>query len=179
MNEISRTRILLSIGVAALLLVAGCGGDDDEGDGGNGGDEAAETQPQTTPEEETETAPAPEEDGGAAGGDAAAVEQTVRDYIDGVVEGDEAKVCDQFTDQAQSELEVLGGCEEFFAEFLQIVSEDQKEELRSADPEVEVNGNRATATIPSLEGDGDETLRLQKVDGEWKFAENEAAGEGP
>ena len=159
--------LLAVIAAALVLAVSGCGGDDDDdGGGGNGGDEAAETQP------ETGTTPAPEEEDGAAGGDAAAAEQTVRDYIDGVVEGDAGKVCDLFTDETREELEALGGCEEFFGEFLQVVSDEQKEELRSADPEVEVDGNRATATIPSLEGDGEETITLQKVDGEWKFAEN-------
>jgi hypothetical protein len=169
---------LLALAAVALVLVlAGCGGDDDDdgGGGGNGGDEAAETQPETG----TTTTPAPDEEGETGGGDAAAAEQTIRDYLDGVAEGDAGKVCDQFTDEAKSELEVLGGCEEFFAEFLQVISEEQKEELRSADPEVEVNGDRATATVPSLEGDGEETITLQKVGGEWKFAENEAPGEGP
>jgi ketosteroid isomerase-like protein len=168
--------LLAVVAAAFVLALAGCGGDDDDdGGGGNGGDEAAETQPETG----TTTTPAPGEEGETAGGDAAAAEQVIRDYLDGVADGDAAKVCDQFTDEALRELEVLGGCEEFFGEFLQIVSEEQKEELRSADPEVEVDGDRATATIPSLEGDGEEEITLQKVDGEWKFAENEAPGEGP
>ena len=182
MNELSRTRIahLLVVVAAALLLVlAGCGGDDDDdGGGGDGGDEAAETQPQTTPETETTTTPAPEEEGETGGGDAAAAEQTVRDYIDAAVAGDGGKACDQFTAEGREQLDAIGGCEEFFDEILQILSEEQKEQLRSADPEVEVNGDRATAKIPSLEGGGEETINLRKEGGEWKISDTEAAGEG-
>jgi hypothetical protein len=168
-----RTRILLLLAIAAALVptAAGCGGDDDDGESG-GGDEAAETQPQTTPE--TDTGTTPTDEGGDTGGGDAAAEETVRAYIDGVVEGDGAKVCDQFTAAEREEAETFGGeggCAELFDELLQIVSEEQKDRIRDADPAVDVSGDRGTAAVPSLEGDGEDTIRLRKEGGEWRIAD--------
>jgi hypothetical protein len=183
MNDTHRIRLthLLAIVAAVLLLVlAGCGGDDDNGDGnGDGGDEAAETQ-DNQDNQDTETTPPADDQGDTGGGDAEAAEQTVRDYIDGIVSGDGGKVCDQFTSAGREELDEIGGCEELFDGLLTALSDEQKDEIRQADPEVEVNGDRATATVPSIEGDGEETINLSKEGGEWKISDIESeAGEGP
>jgi hypothetical protein len=168
----TRITLLLALLAAALLLaVAGCGGDDD-GNGGDGGDEAAESQDQGGDDTGTGAEEPPGDEGAAPSGDAAAAEQTLRDYIDGVVEGDGEKVCDQFTDEVRERLDQSGeqGCAELFDGLLGILSEEQKDELRGIDPEVEVNGDRATATVPSIEGGGQETVNLIKEGDEWKIS---------
>jgi hypothetical protein len=158
-NRISRSlRLLALLATAAVLAVAGCGEDDDDGDGGGGGgDQAAETTPETT------AAP------GDAGGEASGPEQTVRNYLDGLGEGDGEKVCDQFTAEGRQEFDQIGGCADFFSGILSQLTEVQRNELRELDAEVEVDGERATARVPKLEGGGEETLNLAKEDGQWKI----------
>jgi hypothetical protein len=183
-NDLLHTRtiqLLAAVAATLLLVLAGCGGDDDDDGGGDGGDEAAETQPQTTPETGTTTTPAPDEEA-QTGGDAAAAEQTVREYIDALAAADGAKVCDLLSASEREEADTFAGdegCAGFFDEFLQIVSVEQRNELRAADPEVEVDGNRGTAKLPSLEGDGEDTVHLRKEGGEWKIGETDSPGEGP
>jgi hypothetical protein len=174
------TLVLALLAAALVLALAGCGGDDDGDGGADGGDEAAESQDQGDDSGAGEQQP--DDQGDAPSGDAAAAEQTLRDYIDGVVEGDGAKVCDQFTDEVRERLEQSGeqGCAELFDGLLGIISEEQKDELRDIDPEVEVNGDRATATVPSIEGGGQETVNLIKEGDEWKIATlADESGGGP
>ena len=174
MNDPPRIRtihVLALIATALVLALAGCGGDDDGGDEGGGG-EAAETQQETTPGTDTGAAPAPE-------GDEAAVEETVRGYANALAEGDGEQVCSHFTAAGRRELDEIGGCADFFSGILSQLSEEQRSELREIDPTAEVNGDRATATVPSLEGEGEDTVNLRKEGGEWKIADTESPAEGP
>jgi hypothetical protein len=93
----------------------------------------------------------------------------VRQYAEAIADGDEGKVCDTLSKDSKNGFDrAKTTCEDAYKNFGRFLSGKQKDELKNVDPEVKVNGDRATAKVaePPLEG----ALRLKREDGEWKIS---------
>jgi hypothetical protein len=107
---------------------------------------------------------------GPFGSDEDDVKDVVKDYAEGIADGDGGKVCDTLTEESKKSFEDVGAkCDETFSSFGGFFNEEQKDKLKDVDPEVEINGDNATAKLNALEGTGSDELKLKKEDGDWKI----------
>jgi Putative lumazine-binding len=107
---------------------------------------------------------------GPFGSDEDDVKDVVQDYTEGVAEGDGGKVCDTLAEDSRKQFEQAGTkCEDAFKSFGAFLNEDQKDKLKDVDPEVDVEGDNATAKVDELEGTGSTEVKLKKEDGDWKI----------
>jgi hypothetical protein len=93
----------------------------------------------------------------------------VKAYITAIADGDAKKACDSLTEDSKKRFgKARTKCEDAFENFGGSLSREQKDRLKSVDPEVKVQGNSATTTVdaPPFEGE----IRLEKAGDEWKVA---------
>ena len=107
---------------------------------------------------------------GPFGSDEDDVKDVVKDYAEGIADGDGGKVCDTLTEESKNQFEEVGAkCDETFSSFGGFLNDEQKDKLKDVDPEVEIDGDNATAKVDALEGTGTDELKLKKEDGDWKI----------
>jgi hypothetical protein len=107
---------------------------------------------------------------GPFGSDEDDVEQVIKDYSEGIADGDGKKACDTLSEDSKKRFEEAGAkCEDTFESFGAFLNEDQKNELKDVDPDVEIDGDEATAKVQALEGTGSDEVKLKKEDGDWKI----------
>ena len=107
---------------------------------------------------------------GPFGSDEDDAKQVVKDYATGIAEGDGKKVCDTLAEDSKSDFEAAGtNCEDTFKSFGTFLTDDQKDELKDIDPEVEIDGDTATANVDELGTTGTDEVKLKKEDGDWKI----------
>ncbi len=109
---------------------------------------------------------------GPFGSDEDDVKDVVKDYAAGVADGDGKKVCDTLAEDSKKQFEEVGAkCDETFSSFGGFLNDEQKDKLKDVDPDVEIDGDNATAKVDALEGTGTDELKLKKEDGDWKIDE--------
>jgi hypothetical protein len=107
---------------------------------------------------------------GPFGSDEDDVKDVVKDYMEGVAEGDGKKVCDTLAEDSRKQFEQAGTkCEDTFKSFGAFLNDEQKEQLKDDDPEVEIDGDNATADVDALGNTGSTKVKLKKEDGDWKI----------
>jgi hypothetical protein len=93
----------------------------------------------------------------------------VKEYVQAIAEGDEKKVCDTLAENTRKQFdESKIKCEDAYKNFGKALKTEQKDKLKDLDPEVKVDGDKATTKVdePPFEGE----LRLKKEDDEWKVS---------
>jgi hypothetical protein len=107
---------------------------------------------------------------GCGGSDEDDVKEVVQDYTEGVADGDGGKVCNTLSDESKDRFQQAGAkCEDVFKSFGAFLNDEQKDKLKDIDPDVEVDGDNATAKVDELEGTGSTEVKLKKEDGDWKI----------
>ena len=107
---------------------------------------------------------------GPFGSDEDDVKEVVQDYAEGVADGDGKKVCDTLAEDSKKQFEEAGTkCEDTFESFGAFLNEEQKDKLKDVDPDVEIDGDNATAKVDELQGTGSTEVKLKKEDGDWKI----------
>jgi hypothetical protein len=107
---------------------------------------------------------------GPFGSDEDDVKDVVRDYTEGVAEGDGKKVCDTLAEDSRKQFEQAGTkCEDAFKSFGAFLNDEQKDKLKDIDPDVEIDGDNATAKVDELGSTGSNEVKLKKEDGDWKI----------
>jgi hypothetical protein len=92
-----------------------------------------------------------------------------KDYAAAIADGDEKKICDTLSADSKKQLERGDDtCEEAFKNFGGVLDDEQKEQLRDLDPDVEVDGDSATAQVDERPLEGE--VRLKKEGGDWKVS---------
>ena len=143
---------------ACCLALSACGGDDD----GGGGDSKSN---------------------GGGGGSASVskedVFQGLEDYGDAVKANDPVAACDKLTAEAQQEAaQTFPGtddCEDAHRRAFAALGPDNRARLAEqlggvTNYEAKVSGNNATLTFPGRAGA--KPLKMRRVDGDWKVAQN-------
>jgi hypothetical protein len=101
--------------------------------------------------------------------DADSAREAVKDYAAAVADGDERRACAMLARAARQQFErSKSSCEAAYRGFGRALNKRQREELREIEPEVTVNGDRATTRIDAAPFEG--KLRLRKENGEWKVS---------
>jgi hypothetical protein len=107
---------------------------------------------------------------GPFGSDEDDVKDVVKDYAEGVADGDGKKVCDTLAEESRKQFEQAGTkCEDAFKSFGAFLNDEQKDKLKDVDPDVEVDGDNATAKVDELGSTGSNEVKLKKEDGDWKI----------
>jgi hypothetical protein len=107
---------------------------------------------------------------GPFGSDEDDVKEVVQEYFEGFAEGDGGKVCGTLAEDTRKQFDQAGSkCEDVFKTSGAFISEEQKDRLKDVDPEVEVEGDNATAKVDDLQGAGPPEFKLKKEDGDWKI----------
>ena len=107
---------------------------------------------------------------GPFGSDEDDVKDVVKDYAAGLADGDGKKVCDTLAEDSKKQFEEAGTkCEDTFKSFGAFLNEEQKDKLKDVDPDVEIDGDNATAKVDELQGTGSTEVKLKKEDGDWKI----------
>jgi hypothetical protein len=109
--------------------------------------------------------------GSGCGGDSAEEDarNVVKEYAEAIANGDEQKACKTLSAASRERFKrTKTTCPEAYKNFGRFLKEKQKEQLEELDPQVKVDGEKATATVgePPLEGD----VRLTKENGEWRIS---------
>jgi ribosomal protein L35 len=109
--------------------------------------------------------------GSGCGGDSAEEDarNVVKEYATAIANGDERKACKTLSAASKERFKrTKTTCPEAYKNFGRFLKGKQKEQLRELDPQVKVDGEKATATVgePPLEGD----VRLTKENGEWRIS---------
>jgi hypothetical protein len=95
--------------------------------------------------------------------------QVVREYAGAIADGDERRACATLSNESKKRIERgKTTCVDAYEGFGKFLREKQKEKLRNLDPQMRVDGDKATTRIdqPPLQGE----LRLNKEDGKWKVS---------
>jgi len=97
--------------------------------------------------------------------------EVVKDYAEAIANGDGKKVCDTLSEDAKRTFERRDRkCEDTFKSVGGFLTDEQKDKLKDIDPNVEVDGDNATATVEELEdAAGSTEVKLKKEDGDWKI----------
>jgi hypothetical protein len=93
----------------------------------------------------------------------------VKEYAEAIADGDERRVCATLTKDSKKRFErAKTTCEDAFKGFGKFLGGQQRDKLKELDPEVKVDGDRATTRIdePPLEGE----VRLKKENGVWRVS---------
>ena len=139
--------------IVCCLALAACGGDDD---GGGDGDRSG-------------SGPDPKEE----------VFQGLKEYGDAVRSNDPVAACDKLTEEAQEEAaQTFPGtddCEDAHRQVFKALGSFKRNELAEqlggvTDYEAKVSGNNATLTFPGRPGA--KPLKMRRVGGDWKVAQN-------
>jgi ketosteroid isomerase-like protein len=104
---------------------------------------------------------------GCGGSEEDAARDVVKRYAEAIAEGDEKEVCDTLTEDSRKQLD-RGGCEKAYSNFGAFLDREQKDKLRDLEPDVKIDGAKATTAIPEEPLKGE--VRLEKQDGEWRIA---------
>jgi hypothetical protein len=93
----------------------------------------------------------------------------VKDYAAAIADGDENKVCDTLSEDSKRQFEAADStCEEAFKNFGGALSDEQKDKLKGIDPDVDIDGDTASARVDEQPLEGE--VRLKKEEGAWKVA---------
>jgi hypothetical protein len=93
----------------------------------------------------------------------------VKEYADAIADGDERGVCATLSKESRKRFDrAKTTCEDAYKSFGKFLGGNQKDKLRALDPEVKVEGNKATTQIDQAPLAGE--LRLEKEGGEWKIS---------
>jgi hypothetical protein len=107
---------------------------------------------------------------GCGGSDEDDVKDVIKDYASGVAEGDGKKVCGTLSEDSKKQFDQAGSkCEDAFKSFGGFLTDEQKDKLKDIDPDVEIDGDNATANVDELQGTGSTEVKLKKEDGDWKI----------
>jgi hypothetical protein len=101
------------------------------------------------------------------------VTAAIVDYSEALADGDGDAACDFLTDDAREEIEEEAGgdCEAALSSLEDQLTDEQKDDLRDIEPEdVEVDGDRATATVTEVVEGDEEQIELVREDGDWKIS---------
>jgi hypothetical protein len=93
----------------------------------------------------------------------------VKQYADAIADGDERKVCATLSKDSKKRFDrTKTTCEQAYEDFGKFLTGKQRGKLKGLDPQMEVDGDKATTKIdqPPLQGE----LRLNKEKGEWKIS---------
>jgi hypothetical protein len=104
---------------------------------------------------------------GCGGSEEDAARDAVKRYAEAIAEGDEKEVCETLTEDSRKQFD-RAGCEKAYSNFGAFLDREQKERLNDLEPEVKIDGAKATTTIAEEPLKG--KVRLEKEDGEWRIA---------
>ena len=108
--------------------------------------------------------------GGDDGGGSA--EDVVKDFATALADEDGKKACDQLADSAKQEFEQSGQkCEDILKLAFGQLSDEDKDKLKDIDPDVQEDGDKATAKVDEIDGEGSSEIKLEKQDGDWKITD--------
>jgi Domain of unknown function (DUF4878) len=94
----------------------------------------------------------------------------VKDYTEAIADGDEKKICETLSKDSRKQLEKGDRkCEDAYKNFGAFLNDEQKDKLKDVDPDVEVDGDNATAKVDELGSTGSNEVKLKKEDGDWKI----------
>jgi high-affinity K+ transport system ATPase subunit B len=101
------------------------------------------------------------------------VTAAIADFGEALADGDGDAACEVLTEDVQDAVAAAGAnCEAVFDAASENLSDSDRDELNDIAPEdVEVDGDRATATIPEVDGGGDSEVELVREDGDWKISD--------
>jgi hypothetical protein len=93
----------------------------------------------------------------------------VKTYAEAIADGDEGKVCATLSRESKKRFDrAKTTCEDAYKSFGKFLRGNQKATLKDLDPEVKVDGNKATTKIDQAPLRGE--LRLKKEGGDWKIS---------
>ena len=102
------------------------------------------------------------------------VTAAISEFAEAIADGDGDSACALLTEDAQEEVadSAGGDCEAAFDAAGEQLDDDEKDELNDIEPDdVEVDGDRATATVPEIGGGGDTEFELVREDGDWLISD--------
>jgi hypothetical protein len=114
---------------------------------------------------------------GACGSDGPGPDAAVRDYYRALLAGDGARACSLLTDGLERDISTSrgarvagGGCRDVLALAVGLNPDREGDGLESLRVDVEADGDVATARLANPLTGKRETLRVDRVDGQWRIA---------